>query len=114
MNRAGGCLRSLLNLMENLLQVEINDRYDALQALHHDFFKISNIELSQMELKRKQLYNLQVLWCQLTLKDSIKDFACFFSSYQHVLSSFEHVFEQQLPSNSKQIMNGFSWVTEDF
>jgi serine/threonine protein kinase len=39
--------------MENLLQVDVNDRYDALQALHHDFFKISNIELNQMELKRK-------------------------------------------------------------
>ena len=84
MKKLGGGLGTLLNLMEHLLQVEINDRYDALQALHHEFFKISNIELSQMELKRKQLHNLQILWSELTLKDSIKDFACFYSSFQHV------------------------------
>lgn len=67
-----------------------------------------------MELKRKQLNNMQVLWCQLMLKDSIKDFACFFSSYQHLKQTFEQVFEAKLPQNNKQIINGFSWVTEDF
>lgn len=58
-----GGLGSLINLMEQLLLVEVNDRFDAVSALHHEFFKISNIELSNMELKRKQLNNLQVLWC---------------------------------------------------
>lgn len=109
-----GGLGSLINLMQQLLQVEVNERFDAVSALHHDFFKISNIELSNMELKRKQLNNLQVLWCQLMLKDSIKNYACFFSSYFHLKETFEQVFKAKLPQNNKQIMNGFSWVTEDF
>jgi serine/threonine protein kinase len=92
-----GGLGSLIGLMEQLLSVEVNERFDAVSALHHEFFKFSNIELSNMELKRKQLNNMQVLWCQLMLKDSIKDFACFFSSYQHLKQTFEQVFEAKLP-----------------
>lgn len=48
------------------------------------------------------------------LKDSIKDFACFYSSYQHLSQTFEHVFEKKVPVNQKQIINGFSWITEDY
>lgn len=41
-------LKSLTDLMENMLRVEVNDRYDAVQALHHDFFKFSNLQLAAM------------------------------------------------------------------
>jgi hypothetical protein len=109
-----GGLGSLLNLMENLLKNDIEARFDAVNALNHEFFKFASIELANMELKRKQLNNMHVLWCQLMLKDSIKDFACFISSYDHLKQTFEQVFEKKLPTNNKQIINGFSWVTEDF
>ena len=48
------------------------------------------------------------------LKDTIKDYACFYSSYTHLSASFEHVFANRVPINNRQIINGFSWVTEDF
>jgi serine/threonine protein kinase len=110
---AGG-LGSLLNLMDNLLKADIDERFAAVDALNHEFFKFASIELANMELKRKQLNNMHIMWCKLMLKDSIKDFACFVSSYDFVKQTFEQVFEKKLPTNNKQIINGFSWVTEDF
>lgn len=109
-----GALGSLLDLMVNMLKADPEERYDAINALNHDFFKYGSIELVQLELKIKQLNNMHVMWCQLMLKDSIKDFACFVSSYEFVKQTFEQVFEKKLPTNNKQIINGFSWVTEDF
>lgn len=60
----------------------------------------------------RQLNSMEIIWCELMLKDSIKEFACFYSSHQHLLETFAQVFEKN-PINNKQIINGFSWVTED-
>jgi serine/threonine protein kinase len=104
----------LLNLLERMLEVDPMDRVDTVQALNHDFFKIEESELSKMKFKPKALHSLSLFWYTLKLKDAIKDYAAFVSSWDFLAAAFELIFESKEATNLKQVANGISCVTEDF